>query len=113
MTRTGLDPAVRLEKLPLADRRLVALAAALMVQPDVLLLDQPLGDVDREARSAWQEWIGDAARRGSTLILTADTEADVQPLCSRALPLNGGRLLGSARRPSNAMTGAAGAGGEA
>ncbi len=62
-----------------AARKRAGLARALMLQPEVLLLDNPLGGVDARQRSWWLAFLGGLARGGEltggkplTLVVTAD-----------------------------------------
>ncbi len=64
-------------------RKRAGLARALMLQPEVLLLDDPLAGLDARHRQWWLNFLGDLARGGElsggrplTLVATAD---DVRP----------------------------------
>jgi putative spermidine/putrescine transport system ATP-binding protein len=85
----------------------VALARALVIKPDVLLLDEPFGALDRELRQHLQQETRRLQRRLgiSTLLVTHDQEEAVL-LSDRIAIMNGGRIeqIGSAadvfERPS-------------
>ena len=72
----------------------VALARALAIQPDLLLLDEPLSSQDSFRRRRLQQWIDDLQRRTGTPILRV-THAieEAQRLGDELLVLEGGRLL--------------------
>lgn len=67
----------------------VALLRALLASPTVLLLDEPTGALDAQAREAvlriLQKWLSEGARRG--LVLVSHLEDDVRPF-SRVTTLN-------------------------
>lgn len=71
------------------ERRLAALATVLVSQPDLLLLDEPSGDLDARSRRRLRDIL--ANRREALLIATHDLEL-VRGLCGRALVLVAGRL---------------------
>ena len=71
------------------ERRLAALATVLVSQPDVLVLDEPSGDLDARSRRRLRDIL--AHRPEALLIATHDLEL-VRGLCSRALVLVAGRI---------------------
>lgn len=71
------------------ERRLAALATVLVSDPDLLVLDEPSGDLDARSRRRLREIL--ARRREALLVATHDL-ALVGGLCSRALVLVAGRL---------------------
>jgi len=71
------------------ERRLAALATVLVSQPDLLVLDEPSGDLDARSRRRLRDIL--AERREALLVATHDLEF-VRGLCSRALVLVAGKL---------------------
>lgn len=71
------------------ERRLAALATVLVSSPDLLVLDEPSGDLDARSRRRLLNILG--ARPEALLIATHDLEL-VRGLCTRALVLVAGRL---------------------
>lgn len=73
-------------------RRRVALAAALLAQPRVLLLDEPTDGLDPAQRDEVHALIRELAPTRTVLISTHVLE-EAERLCERALIVGGGRLL--------------------
>ena len=82
--------------LPAPRRRLVGLAAALVTEPALLLLDEPTAGLDRSARALVRDVV--TARRGAgtgVLAVTHDGEFVVEAL-DRAIALERGRIVADA-----------------
>ena len=72
----------------------VALAVALGVGAEVLLLDEPLSDLDPLARREFLQVMGDAVRdRGTSVLLSSHIVSDVEQSCDALVVLGVGRVL--------------------
>jgi len=71
-------------------RRRVALAQALLGDPDLLLLDEPTAGLDPEQRLRFREFVS-AAPHQTVVVSTHQTE-DVAALCTRVVVLDHGRV---------------------
>ena len=72
-------------------RQRVGLAAAILHQPDLLVLDEPTEGLDPNQRVEIRRLIGDLGRQ-RTVILSTHVLGEVQHTCSRLLIVNRGRL---------------------
>ena len=72
-------------------RSRIALAAAVLHKPDVVLLDEPTDGLDPEQRLLTHELVRELARE-STVVLSSHDLDEVTELCSRALVLDRGRV---------------------
>ena len=79
-------------------RRRVALAQALLGDPDFLVLDEPTAGLDPEQRLRFRELVSELARGRIVLLSTHQTE-DVAALCRHVVVLDGGstRFSGTPR----------------
>jgi ABC-2 type transport system ATP-binding protein len=73
-------------------RRRVALAASLLGDPAVLVLDEPTAGLDPEQRLRFRELVSKAGEGRAVLLSTHQTE-DVAALCRDVVVLNEGRVL--------------------
>ncbi len=81
-------------ELSLGERMKMELIAALLHQPQLLLLDEPTIGLDVVAQVAIQKCLRDYhARRGVTMLLTSHYMRDVEALCDRVLVITHGRLV--------------------
>jgi ABC-2 type transport system ATP-binding protein len=78
------------EALPTGMRQRVALAAALLHEPDLLFLDEPTGGVDPRGRRMFWDLIYElAAERGMTVLVTTHYMDEAEQCDSLAFILNG------------------------
>src|SRR5947209_6504897 len=81
-------------ELSLGERMKMELIAALLHQPQLLLLDEPTIGLDVVAQVAIQKCLRDYhARRGVTMLLTSHYMRDVEALCDRVLVITRGTLV--------------------
>lgn len=81
-------------ELSLGERMKMELIAALLHQPQLLLLDEPTIGLDVVAQVAIQKCLRDYhASRGVTMLLTSHYMRDVEALCSRVLVITHGKLV--------------------
>ena len=74
-------------------RQRVALARALVLDPDVLLLDEPLSNLDAALREMAMEELKRVHRRvGKTIIYVTHNQAEAMSMSERIAVLNGGRV---------------------
>ena len=84
------------------ERRRLALASALVHEPDVLLLDDPLRGLDGFARLEQIEVLRELHRLGSTMVLSATRPEDLLEVCDVVAVLRDGALVWSGDGPAAA-----------
>ena len=71
----------------------VALARALALKPDVLLLDEPLANIDRESATVLETVIASLPARGTTVVMTTHDPDHPARLNGESIVLDGGRVV--------------------
>lgn len=71
----------------------MALARALAMQPDILLLDEPTSALDPELVGEVERSIADAAKTGQTMILVSHDMNFIYQVADKVLFLENGRIL--------------------
>jgi spermidine/putrescine transport system ATP-binding protein len=100
----------RIHQLSAGQRQRVALARALVLEPAVLLLDEPLTGLDERLRQQLRDEIGRLHRRlGATMLAVTHNQDEALLLSDRVAVLRAGRIeqIGTPRdlfeRPANAF----------
>ncbi len=75
----------------------LAIAASLIGDPEVLILDEPTNGLDPRSIAEIRELIIEIASRGTTVILASHLLDEVQKICSHVAILDKGKLLHSGR----------------
>ncbi len=90
----GIDPKRRIDQLSGGQRTQVALTMALAKQPDLLVLDEPLADLDPLARDqVIGALMGEVLERGLTVVLSSHNLAELAEPCDRVIVLREGSVV--------------------
>ena len=73
-------------------RQRLALARALIHDPDLLLLDEPFAGLDEASSAMVTQLLADLRAQGRAVIVSTHQTAQVQPLGPDLLRLEGGRV---------------------
>lgn len=88
-----LDPAVRVRTLSGGQRTRVALALALGKRPELMLLDEPMADLDPLARHRLMGTLmAEAAEHGTTVVISSHILTELEGTCDYLLLVDGGHI---------------------
>lgn len=83
----------RYKAYSLGMKQRLGVAAALMGEPEVIVLDEPTNGLDPAGMADMRALIVDLARGGQTVLLSSHLLAEVQEICDRVGVIHDGRLL--------------------
>ncbi len=95
MKKVGLDPdnKTKAGRYSLGMKQRLGLAMALMDEPKLLLLDEPMNGLDIHGVREMRELLISLRRKGVSMILASHIIGDIKTLCDQVLYLEGGRSL--------------------
>ena len=97
LARVGLDLATVGDKSPFelsgGQQRRVAFAGVLAVEPEVLVLDEPMAGLDPAARSDFLELIDRLHHGGLTVVMVSHSMDDLANCCDRIVVMNEGAVF--------------------
>ncbi len=76
-------------------RQRVKLAQALLHEPDLLVLDEPMNGLDPMGRQEMAQILRDWAAAGTSIVISSHILAELESLCQDILILNWGRIIAS------------------
>ncbi|MGD2113466.1 MAG: cell division ATP-binding protein FtsE [Acidobacteriota bacterium] len=76
------------------EQQRVAIARAVVQQPEILIADEPTGNLDPDLSWEIVRLFLEINRRGTTVLLATHDRATIERVGGRVLTLDGGRLLG-------------------
>lgn len=93
----GLTDAVgqRMSEYSKGMRQKVAIIAALMHRPEVLIMDEPLDGLDANAAMVVKELVKQMAHQGKTVLFCSHILEVVDRMCSKIVIINQGQLVAS------------------
>ena len=81
-------------KLSAGQKTRVALAKALINQPELLLLDEPTASLDPDTGDFVRSYLAQyQRRRGATILLASHNMGEVERLCDEVLMMKGGKIV--------------------
>ena len=75
-----------------------AIARALTLEPEILLADEPTGNLDSQTAMEIVKLLSEINKRGTTIIMATHNEDAIKALSKRVITLDKGRLVGEAGR---------------
>lgn len=94
LTLVGLDPNSRkhVGKYSLGMRQRLGIAQAIMENPDILLLDEPMNGLDQQGVDDMKALLNKLRTQGKTIILASHHSEDIYELCDAVYRMDGGNI---------------------
>ena len=90
--RVGLDPTLKkpVGKYSLGMRQRLGIAQAIMENPSLLILDEPLNGLDKHGVQEMRALIKGLRDEGKTILLASHNQGDIDELCDTVCEMDGG-----------------------
>lgn len=94
--KVGLNPddKKKVGKYSLGMRQRLGLAQAIMENPDILILDEPMNGLDKHGVSEMRQYLLNLKKEGKTIILSSHSAEDIEVLCDKTYELDHGKIIG-------------------
>jgi ABC-2 type transport system ATP-binding protein len=94
MKKVGLDPddGRIVRKYSLGMKQRLAIAQAIMEEPDFLFLDEPTNALDRDGVLLTQDVVLHQAKRGAVVVLTSHNTREIETLCDVLYYMENGKI---------------------
>ena len=94
MKKVGLDPDLKrhVKKYSLGMRQRLGLAQAIMENPELMILDEPMNGLDKDGVSDMRRYLLDLKAQGKTIIIASHSAQDIDILCDTVSEMDKGRL---------------------
>ena len=90
--RVGLDPLMKkpVGKYSLGMRQRLGIAQAIMENPSLLILDEPLNGLDKHGVREMRQLIKGLKEQGKTILLASHNQGDIDELCDTVCEMDAG-----------------------
>ena len=94
MHRVDLDPELKrpVRKYSLGMRQRLGLAQAIMENPDLLILDEPMNGLDKEGVADMRQYLLELKSQGKTILIASHSAEDIDALCDTVYEMDKGKL---------------------
>ncbi len=94
MKTVGLDPDLKrhVRKYSLGMRQRLGLAQAIMENPDLLILDEPMNGLDKDGVKDMRQYLLDLKAQGKTILIASHSAEDIDVLCDTVSEMDKGVL---------------------
>ncbi len=95
MEQVGLDPDLKrhVRKYSLGMRQRLGLAQAIMEDPELLILDEPMNGLDNDGVKDMRQYLLDLKSQGKTILIASHFAEDIDVLCDTVCEMDKGVLM--------------------
>ena len=94
MRMVGLDPESKkkVKNFSLGMKQRLAIAQAIMEDPAVLILDEPMNGLDRQGVEEQRQIFSKEKQKGKTILLASHNREDIEALCDHVYEMEDGQI---------------------
>lgn len=104
LSMVGLDPKEKksVGKYSMGMKQRLAIAQAIMENPDIIILDEPMNGLDRKGIDEIRKLLLNLRNSGKTILLASHSKEDIEILCDEVYEIENGILTRTVKKPVNA-----------
>ena len=80
-------------KYSLGMRQRLGIAQAIMENPELLILDEPMNGLDKDGIAEVRKLLLEMKAEGKTMIITSHNEEDIKVLCDKVIEMDKGKMV--------------------
>lgn len=88
-----LDPTANLKRMSKGMKQKTAIVAALMAEPDILILDEPTTGLDPLMRAEFIDILDEQKKKGKTIFMSSHMFEEVEHICDRVALIKDGKII--------------------
>lgn len=88
-----VDPSGETKRMSLGNKRKLAIVAAFLNDPQILILDEPTSGLDPVMQEKFVKYIKEEKRKGKTILLSSHIFSEVEELCDRVAIIKDGKIV--------------------
>lgn len=94
LEKTGLEPGLRrpVGRYSLGMKQRLAIAQAIMENPDILILDEPMNGLDKQGVKDMRELFLEMKSEGKLILLASHSREDIDILCDEVYEMEDGQI---------------------
>lgn len=93
LDRFSLDPSAKIRKMSKGTKQKLAIIAAFMHDPEILILDEPTSGLDPLMQKVFVDLLNEEKKRGKTVFLSSHMFEEVDRTCDRIGMIRHGRIV--------------------
>ena len=91
--RLQLDPTANLKRMSKGMKQKTAIVAALMAEPEILILDEPTTGLDPLMRVEFLDILDEQKEKGKTIFMSSHMFEEVEHICDKVALIKDGKLI--------------------
>lgn len=100
INKLQLDPTANLKRMSKGMKQKTAIVAALLGDPDILIMDEPTTGLDPLMRQAFVDIILEEKRKGKTIFMSSHIFEEIEDTCDRVALIKNGEVIDIAQMDS-------------
>jgi ABC-2 type transport system ATP-binding protein len=93
INKLQLDPTAKLKRMSKGMKQKTAIVAAIMANPDILILDEPTTGLDPLMRKEFISILDEEKKKGKTILMSSHMFDEVEKVCDRVAMIKDGKII--------------------